>query len=98
MAEILYLADRLPGVHVYHPELGERKPETKMKASLSHYGKHYFVDTPYELKGRGIVPQEVHWHPGSVYEREGWKSYRVTVKAFEKLEKEYSISMAAYLD
>ena len=98
MAEILYISDRLPGVKVYHPELGERKPEVKMEASLGWYGKHYFVDTPLQLKGRGIVEQEAHWTPGSERQREGWKSYRVTLRAFEKLKAKYPISMAAYLD
>ena len=50
MGKIIYLEDRKNGLHCYTPEMGERKPEVKMEASLSYYGKHYFVDTPLELK------------------------------------------------
>ncbi|MGM1023150.1 MAG: hypothetical protein ACQEXV_22190 [Bacillota bacterium] len=35
-------ADRLKkGVHAYTPEMGERKVNTHIDASLSHYGNHY---------------------------------------------------------
>ena len=30
MANVIYLQDYLPGVHCYTPEMGERKPVTKM--------------------------------------------------------------------
>ena len=34
MAKVLFLDDYRAGVHSYYPELGERKPEVKMEASL----------------------------------------------------------------
>ena len=34
MAKVLFLEDYRAGVHSYYPELGERKPEVKMEASL----------------------------------------------------------------
>ena len=40
MTNVIYLQDHLPGVHCYTPEIGERKPVTKMEARLSHDGKH----------------------------------------------------------
>jgi len=83
---------------VYYPELGDRKPEVKMEASLGYYGTHYYVSTPLDLKGRGIVPQVAHWVPGCQKAVEGWKSYRVTKKAFEKLKAQYPIAMEAVLD
>ena len=58
MGKIIYMEDRINGLHCYTPEMGQRKPEVKMEASLSYYGKHYFVDTPLELKGRGITEIE----------------------------------------
>ena len=86
MGKIIYMEDRINGLHCYTPEMGQRKPEVKMEASLSYYGKHYFVDTPLELKGRGIT------------EIENWRSYRVTKAAFEKLKAQYPISMECCLD
>lgn len=56
MAKVLFLDDYRAGVHSYYPELGERKPEVKMEASLGYYGTHYYVDTPLDLKiGRAHV-------------------------------------------
>ena len=43
MGKIIYMEDRINGLHCYTPEMGQRKPEVKMEASLSYYGKHYFV-------------------------------------------------------
>ena len=98
MEKVLYLDDYRAGVHSYYPELGERKPEVKMEASLGYYGTHYYVDTPLDLKGRGITPLDASWVPGCQKEVEGWKSYRVTKKAFEKLKAEYPIAMERLLD
>ena len=98
MANVIYLQDYLPGVHCYTPEMGERKPVTKMEARLSHDGRHYFVDTPLELKGRGILENSVTWVDGCRKQLENWRSYRVTLAAFAKLEKQYSISMECLLD
>lgn len=95
---VIYLDDHRPGLHLYTPEMGERKPETVMEAQLSHYGKHYYINTPLELKGRGITELEAYWHEGSKKQQEGWHSYRVTKKAFEKLKEKYPISMESLLD
>ena len=98
MEKVLYLDDYRAGVHSYYPELGERKPEVKMEASLGYYGAHYYVDTPLDLKGRGITLLDASWVPGCQKEVEGWKSYRVTKKAFEKLKAQYPIAMERLLD
>lgn len=104
MAKVLeFPADRIAkGVHLYTPEMGQRKPNCQLEARLSHYGRHYFVDSPVELpKGRGIEllkryePDDVN---GAVNRKVGWYSYKVTVRAFEKLQKQYSISMVSHLD
>ena len=101
MAAVIYLQDRKPGTRVYWPEMGDRKPECKIEASLSYYGKHYYVDTPLELKGRGITFLEKldskNLTSHAQY-KAGWNHYRVTVKAFDLLEKQYPISMEALLD
>jgi hypothetical protein len=55
MAKIIYLEDRINGLHCYTPEMGQRKPDVKLEARLSHYGNYYIVDTPLELNGRGIT-------------------------------------------
>lgn len=87
-----------PGTYCYTPEMGQQKPDCQMEASHSHYGGHYFVDTPLELKGRGITPVETHWIDGCKKQVENWKSYRVTNKAFEKLKEQYTISIECCLD
>lgn len=89
------------GVYSYTPEMGQQKPECQMEAQLSYYGKHYFVDTPLKLKGRGITlvkqyEEKDFCAPGN--HRVGWYGYRVTKNAFEKLKKQYSISMERLLD
>lgn len=46
----------MQGVYSYTPEMGQEKPEgCQIEASLAYYGKHYFLDTPLHLKGRGIT-------------------------------------------
>lgn len=89
------------GVYSYTPEMGQQKPECQMEASLAYYGKHYFVDTPIELKGRGITllrkyEEKDFCTPGN--HKVGWYEHCVTKKAFEKLKAEYSISMERLLD
>lgn len=89
------------GTYSYCPEMGEQKPDCKMEAQLSYYGKHYFVDSPVELKGRGITlvkryTEKDFCKPGNY--RLGWYEYQVTKLAFEKLKEEYSISMERLLD
>lgn len=88
----------MPGAYCYTPEMGQQKPDCQMEASHSYYGGHYFIDTPLELKGRGITPVDAHWVDGCKKQLENWKCYRVTKRAFEKLKEQYSISMECCLD
>lgn len=78
----------------YHPEMGETRPVAQIHASLSHYGRHYFIKTPLTLKGRGIEAMGVisadRLVKGSPFA--GWNEYKVTLKAMEKLESQYRIS------
>lgn len=98
MNNVVYLSDFVPGTHVYTPEMGERKPQAKMEARLSYDGKHYVVDTPLELKGRGIVERPVTWSNGCQKQLENWRSYRVTEAAYKRLEGQFPIAMPSYLD
>lgn len=97
-------ADRIAkGVHAYTPEMGERKVSCQLSARLSHYGKHYFIDSPDLLSnGRGIVLLSQYtadrFVNGSANPRVGWYEYKVTANAFDKLKAQYSISMERHLD
>ena len=74
-----------PGVYRYAP---------------GYYGKHWFIDTPLELKGRGIELIKKYQEKDfcSKDHRVGWNEYRVTNRAFEKLKEKYSISQECLLD
>lgn len=83
--------------------MGERRVNAQLEAQLSYYGKHYFVDSPVELpKGRGIEfikrYEDQHLVNGSANRKIGWYSYKVTSRAFEKLQETHSISVERYLD
>ena len=79
---------------MYHPEMGEPRPEGQIDAQLSHGGDHYFLRTPLELQGQGIkflgvetaaslVPQAQH--------KVGWRKYKVTVRAFDRICQQYDV-------
>ncbi len=95
---VVYFDDHRKGLHCYTPEMGDRKPDVKMEATLLYCSKHYRVDTPIELKGRGITELDPCWIEGCKKQIEGWRSYRVTKRAFEKLKEQYPISMECLLD
>lgn len=91
----------MPNHQSYYPEMGDAKPQAEIEASLSHYGKHYFLKTRLTLKGRGIkflgtmtaetlTPQAQH--------RAGTHRYKVTEKAYEKICREHSVSYEILLD
>lgn len=79
------------GAYLYTPELEQEKPDCQIKARNAHYGKHYYIDTHIDLKGRGITLLDADQGDGS-------KKYQVTLKAFEKLKEQYTISMECLLD
>ena len=101
MANILYFTDYTPGVKAYTPEMGERKPACKMEAHLAHYGKHYFIDTPETLKGRGIEFLKTYKAADLTARgqyKAGWNSYLVTCRAFEILKGKFPVAMEMLLD
>lgn len=91
-----------PGTYIYTPEMGQEKPEgCQIEASLSFYGKHYFLDTPLELKGRGITfikKYSADDLTAAGQYKTGWNEYRVTKNAYEKLKTQYAISYKSCLD
>lgn len=90
-----------PGVYIYCPEMGEQKPDCQIEAQLSYYGKHYYLYTPLELRGKGIVMKgvlEENNLTASGKYRTGWLEYKVTERAFNRLKEKYSISMESWLD
>ena len=90
-----------PGLYCYTPEMGDRKPECQIEAGRSYYGGHYLIDTPLELKGRGITFDRVLESKNlskSAQYRLGWREYTVTERAFDILKEKYSISMESLLD
>lgn len=88
------------GLKCYWPEMGEKRPLAQIRATLGHYGKHYYLRTPMELKGRGIaligVMKSESLTPTGQY-MAGWNEYKVTSAAFELIKNNYAVSMEALL-
>ena len=90
-----------PGTYLYTSEMGQEKPVCQMEASRGYYGGHMYIDTPLEIKGRGIAfvkrySEKDFVNPNN--HKVGWNHYRVTNRAFEKLKQQYTISMECLLD
>ena len=83
------------GLIGYHPEMGEAKPEALIDASLCHYGEHYYLTSRVALSGRGVqfrkTLQSTDLTPAAQH-KAGWHEYRVTVKAFEQICKQYRVA------
>ena len=87
-------------LQTYYPEMNEAKPVAKIEASIGHYGKHYFLKTPLELKGRGVKLVEVlkaSQLTPQAQSKAGWFIYKVTELAFEKIKKDHPVSMEILL-
>lgn len=90
-----------PGLYIWCPEMGEGQPECQIRARIGHYGTHYYLDTPLDLKGRGITFMEKHEAKNLTASGQfmvGWNRYKVTERAFKKLQEQYSISMESNFD
>ena len=87
----------------YYPEMGETLPaETQVRARLSNYGRHYYIDVAPGLpclSGRGIEFERVYTVsdlvPGS--KLVGWSHYKVTANAMKKIQVTYKVSNEAML-
>ncbi len=102
MAKVLeFPADRIAkGVHAYTPEMGQCKPNCQMRVTIGHYGT-YYIDTPLELKGRGIKLRKQYASEDLTESGQylvGWYSYTATSLALDKLKTQYSISRESLLD
>lgn len=84
----------------YYPEMKETKPAAAFEARMSHFGRHYFVDTRRILKGRGIqflrtltasdlVPEAQH--------KVGTYEYKLTITAFDALCQAETVNMETLL-
>lgn len=81
-------------VQTYYPEMGEAKPKADIEATLSVYGKHYYLKTKLALDvGRSVKLVDTFQRNG-----ETWNRYRVTAAAFEKIQKTHSVSYEMLLD
>ena len=91
----------MAGLKMYHPEMGEAKPEAQIEVRNSWDGKHYILCTPLTLKiGRGIKHTRVLQASNLAINspKVGWNEYYVTERAFEILEKQYTMSMELLLN
>jgi hypothetical protein len=86
----------------YTPEMGQKRPDdAEIDAQLSHYGKHYFLDTPLTLSGRGVLylctysPEQL---TGPGQRKAGWHHYKVTIAAYERICEQYTVAYESLLD
>lgn len=86
----------------YYSEMGEKRPDdTEIDARLAHYGRHWFLTTRLELKGRGVtflgkITAE-RLVDGENSPKCGCNEYKVTDAAFKRLCEEYKISSESLL-
>ena len=78
-------------LQTYYPELGESKPVVDISATLSHYGRHYFLRTRLELSGRGVKLEDVNAETGV-------RRYKVTTNAFDAIKAKHAVGMQILLD
>ena len=87
-------------VQGFYPEMSQARPETTVEASLSHYGRHWFVTSKDKLpEGRGVVFLETYTAavlvPGS--RLVGWHHYKLTCRAFDALCKRSDVAVEMLL-
>ncbi len=83
------------GLKGYHPEMGEEKPAAQIEAHLSHYGKHWFLKSQIELKGRGILYKgrlQASDLAPHAQDKAGWYEYQVTEKALDTICQNHAVA------
>ena len=89
-------------VYRYYPEMKEAKPKAQIEASMAHGGKHYFLYTPLELKGRGVKLVKTYKNGSELSQYDqykvGWNVYQVTCKAYDAIKSQYSVSYECLFD
>jgi hypothetical protein len=82
-------------LHLYTPELGQTlDPKITTHGRLAHYGNHYYVESilgPNVIRGRGVTYR-------GVSRTVGYYSYKLTLKAYEKLQETVEIGERVLLD
>ena len=79
----------------------EAKPKAQIEASMAHGGKHYFLYTPLELKGRGVTLIQTYKASDLTkycQHKIGWHVYLVTDRAFDAISQQYAVSYECLLD
>jgi hypothetical protein len=90
----------------YCPEMKEVKPDHRFydaEVQASYDYKYQYITTPLELKGRGItfmgkIDPKNYISADRIAYKIGWNEYKVTRKAFEKLEGEIRMVRETLLD
>lgn len=90
----------------YCPEMKQVKPHHKFydgEVHASYDWKYQYIDTPLELKGRGItfirkIDKNNYINPSKMAYKHGWNEYKLTKLAFEKLEAKYKFVREELLD
>ena len=87
-------------ISFYYPEMNEVKPvDVVGEVTRAYYGKHYFVKTTLELKGRGISLEDTYNESNcNNPDKYGWNRYKVTNLAMDKLSSKYNFSQELLLD
>lgn len=92
--------------YAYTPEMNESKPHHKfydMEIRRSYDYRYTYIQTPIELKGRGItkigtIEAKNYISTARIEYKIGWNEYKVTQKAFDKLEAQYKMVRESLLD
>ncbi len=85
----------------FYPEMGDAKPAADIEASLGHYGRHYYIDTPLKLSGRGITHLNTYISSDLTehgQRKVGLNHYVVTLAAYAKIKADHSVSREVLLD
>lgn len=97
-------APQTAGLACYYSEMGQPRPaDAVIDAQLAHYGKHYFLTTRLVLKGRGIEHLKTLTAADlaptvKAQEMIGCHEYKVTIKAFEQICRQYRVAYEMLLD
>lgn len=87
----------------YYPEMGGKKNDNVfIKASLSHYGRHYFVTSKHPIEIKQGIKFERQTKESDYVSRNhpeaGWYKYIFTNKAFDKFIKMHDVNYEMLLD
>jgi hypothetical protein len=90
----------------FTPEMNQKKPDHRfydIEVKSSYDYKYEIIETPLELKGRGItflnkIDEANGYTMQRIEYKRDWNRYRVTTNAFSKLDQKYKCVRALLLD